>query len=76
MRDLPAAKELYLHYNKGVFVVMAVAKNADTNKESVIFHRPDTPSEVWMRPVEEFLDFVLVSGVKIDRFVRVVERDL
>lgn len=74
MRDTPVAKELYLHYCKGLYVVLAVATNHDTGVTDVVYHHPNTPEEVWTRPVEAFMASIEVNGVKIDRFTRVETR--
>ncbi len=65
------AGQHFLHYSKGVYLVLCVARNSDTNTDHVVFYPPDRPSEIWTRPLEEFEGTVHVHGVKIKRFTQV-----
>lgn len=65
------ADQTYLHYHKGVYVVLCVARHSDSDTDHVVFYRPDRPAETWVRPLDEFAGNVMVHGVTIKRFTRV-----
>lgn len=63
-------KGLYRHYRKGVYRVIGVATNHDTQEKTVIYHPELDPDTLWSRPLDEFTSIInLVDhGRSVDRF--------
>jgi hypothetical protein len=63
---------MYRHYKGHMATVIAVAVHSETLEELVVYHHvnKDGVDMVWVRPIEMFLETVVVDGVKRPRFER------
>ena len=57
----------YQHYKGNIYQVMATAKHSETLEDLVIYKSVDE-EKVWARPLEMFLDNVMVDGEEVERF--------
>lgn len=61
----------YKHYKGGEYEVLGVAKNSETLEDVVVYKHPGNElSELWVRPLEMFLENVTVDGKAVPRFAR------
>jgi len=49
--------KLYRHFKGGIYRVISIAKDSETEKEVVVY-RNNTTNETWVRPLDMFLDKV------------------
>lgn len=65
----------YRHYKGKEYRVVGVAKHSETLKDFVVYQAlyENSESPLWIRPVEMFLEKILVDGKKIDRFLYLEE---
>lgn len=66
----PKPGQVYRHYKGGIYVVVGVAINTETEERLVIYH--DGDGNIWGRPVGIFCAAVpSPSGYLMSRFTRV-----
>ena len=58
----------YQHYKGNVYMAMAIARNEKTLDEMVVYQSLQNDEEVWVRPLNEFLEKVKHNGNEIPRF--------
>ncbi len=59
----------YKHYKGGEYEVIGVAKHSETLEDVVVYRHPGNElSELWVRPLEIFLENVVVDGKEVPRF--------
>lgn len=63
----------YQHYKGNFYDVIGVGKDTET-EEDVVIYRPLYESDVayWVRPLAMFCDMVIVGGVSMPRFKKVI----
>ena len=61
----------YKHYKGNEYEVIGVAKHSETMEELVVYRALYGEGELWVRPLEMFLEKVEVDGKMIPRFERV-----
>ncbi len=67
MKEIKRGK--YKHYKGGEFEVIGVAKHSETLEDVVVYKHPGNElSELWVRPLEMFLEKVIVEGKEVSRF--------
>lgn len=66
MNDLK--KGIYKHYKGKYYEVLGVAKHTERIEELVVYRALYGEFELWVRPLEMFLEEVEVEGVKRARF--------
>lgn len=60
---------VFLHYKGGIYRFLHIAKHTETGEALVIYeHLFPHVNSVFARPLEEFIDFVVVDGQMVDRF--------
>jgi hypothetical protein len=58
---------IYQHYKGHKYRVLGVAKHSESLDELVVYQNVDN-GELWVRPIEMFLEEVEVDGQKVLRF--------
>jgi len=58
----------YRHYKGKEYEVIGIAKHSETLEEMVVYRAMYGENELWVRPLEMFLEEVEVDGKKIPRF--------
>ncbi len=63
----------YQHYQGGYYRVIGVAKHSET-KEELVVYKSLADGQIWVRPIEMFLQKINVDNKKILRFKYIVEK--
>ncbi|MFC1732704.1 DUF1653 domain-containing protein [candidate division KSB1 bacterium] len=59
----------YKHYKGDIMDVIGVAKHSETLEDVVVYQHPGNKlSELWVRPLDMFLEKIIVDGKEIPRF--------
>lgn len=58
----------YRHYKGNEYEVLGVAKHTETLEEMVVYRALYGDGQIWVRPVEMFLEEVEREGKKVSRF--------
>lgn len=59
----------YVHYKGGEYRVLGVAKHSETLEDLVVYEHPGNEfSELWVRPLEMFLETVTINDTEVPRF--------
>ncbi len=71
MQDLKI-NATYKHYKGNLYKVIDIVRHSETLEELVLY-KPlyvsrDFPNQMWVRPIEMFLEEVEINGKKIPRF--------
>lgn len=56
----------YKHFKGGEYEVIGVARHSETLEEMVVYK--NEKGEIWVRPLEMFLEEVELNGQKVPRF--------
>jgi len=59
---------VYEHYKGKRYEVISVAKHSETLEELVVYKALYGDNDLWVRPLEMFLEIVEVNGEKMPRF--------
>lgn len=59
---------VYQHYKGNLYKVLAVARHSETLEEVVVYQACDGEKNVWVRPLEMFLENTQVNGQMQPRF--------
>ena len=59
---------VYKHFKGGKYRVLGVAKHSETSEDLVVYQRVDDKRELWVRPLEMFLEEVEIDGKIVKRF--------
>ncbi len=64
---------VYQHYKGNKYLVLGTAKHSETLEELVLYTTlyENKESALWVRPLEMFLENVVVNGKKVERFRKV-----
>ena len=57
----------YSHYKGGVYTVIFVGRHTESD-EDVVVYQSDVDRQVWVRPLEMFMELVEVDGNQRPRF--------
>ena len=60
----------YQHYKGGLYHVIGVTKHTETQEELVAYLALTGEPTIWVRPLANFLEKVLVNGQEVPRFQR------
>jgi hypothetical protein len=58
----------YRHFKGGEYELVTVARHSESEMLLVVYHQADHPQELWVRPVEMFLEELEIDGVSRARF--------
>jgi len=58
----------YRHYKGNYYEVIAVARHSETEEEMVVYRKLYGDGSLWVRPLDMFVENVLVDGVAVPRF--------
>jgi hypothetical protein len=61
---------VYQHYKGGRYEVLDVATHSETQAPMVVYRALYGTRGLWVRPLEMFLEHVIVEGVSVPRFAR------
>jgi len=59
---------LYKHFKGGSYKVIGTAVHTETNEELVVYHKEGNEYQMFVRPVNMFLDEVSYNDKKVERF--------
>ncbi len=59
---------IYQHYKGNFYRVLGVAIHTETKEQLVVYCSIYDGSEIWVRPLQMFLEEVEIAGAKIKRF--------
>lgn len=59
---------IYEHYKGGKYEVIGVGKNSETLEEFVVYRALYGKKDLWIRPLEMFLEEVEIDDIKKPRF--------
>jgi hypothetical protein len=64
---------LYKHYKGNIYEVIGVAKHSETLEEMVVYRATYQPEgqNLWVRPLELFLETIIVNGQSVKRFEKI-----
>ncbi len=60
----------YRHYKGNEYDVIDVARHSETEEELVVYRKRYDDCSLWVRPLEMFLEQVMVEGRLVPRFER------
>jgi hypothetical protein len=65
---------IYKHYKGNLYEVIAVAKHSETLEKLVVYKATyqKEGENLWVRPLNMFLENVLVDGKEIKRFQKII----
>lgn len=59
---------VFEHFKGNQYKILHIGKHSETQEEMVVYQKLEDVSEIWIRPIEMFLETVLVEGKVIRRF--------
>ncbi|MEI7621370.1 MAG: DUF1653 domain-containing protein [Candidatus Moraniibacteriota bacterium] len=65
---------IYKHYKGGEYRILGVAKHSETLEELVVYQALYGNADIWVRPVEMFLEVVIFENKKVPRFLFLKEK--
>ncbi len=70
-KALQCTPGIYEHYSGKRYEVIAVARHSETLEEYVVYRALYGSQDVWVRPLEMFMEMVTVNGNTVLRFTPV-----
>jgi hypothetical protein len=61
----------YRHYKGKKYTVLGVARHSETQEELVVYRQEYGDRALWVRPLQMFLETVVVDGRAVPRFQRI-----
>lgn len=65
----------YQHYKGNFYEVVDIAWHSETEEELVVYRKLYGDGSLWVRPLEMFVEQVVVAGESVPRFAYVGEMD-
>jgi hypothetical protein len=59
---------LYRHFKGQVYTVLGVARHSETQEELVVYRQEYGDRNLWVRPMQMFLETVEIDGQAVPRF--------
>lgn len=70
--DKPEIGKQYRHFKGNLYEVIDIVRHSETNEEMVLYkplyESKEFPNQLWVRPLEMFMELVDKNGEKIPRF--------
>lgn len=66
-------KGIYRHFKGHVYKVIGIAKHSETLEELVVYVNMEDENDIWLRPVNMFLENVTKDGKTFPRFELIKE---
>lgn len=66
---------IYQHFKGNYCLVLDVAKDSETLQDVVVYKELHSNLQVWVRPLQMFLETVEFNGKKVPRFKKVTIKD-
>ena len=66
----PLSPGRYRHYKGNEYDVIDIARHSETEEELVVYRKRYGDCSLWVRPLEMFLEQVMVEGQSVPRFER------
>ncbi|NVN90457.1 MAG: DUF1653 domain-containing protein [Desulfuromonadales bacterium] len=70
-RPLQPCPGRYRHYKGNEYEVIGIARHSETEENVVVYRKLYGDGSLWVRPLDMFMEDVLVSGRNTPRFERV-----
>ena len=64
----PKPGNVFNHYKGGLYRVLTIARNTETDEDMVIYLDVLTPSKVWARPMDSWMKKASRDGETVERF--------
>ncbi len=58
----------YRHYKGNEYTVLGVARHSETDQRFVVYRPEYGDRELWVRPLDMFLEYVTIDGRQVPRF--------
>lgn len=69
---MPKPGEKYRHYSRGgEYEIVCLAKNEADESDVVVYKALYDQGHIWVRPLSNFVENVLVDGVEMPRFSKI-----
>jgi hypothetical protein len=65
-----AVGDVYEHYSKKQYRILAIARHSETLEEVVVYQSLYGAGDIWVRPLNMFLESVVIDGVSQPRFTK------
>lgn len=62
---------IYRHFKGNLYKVLHVAKHSETEEPMVVYQKLYGDHDIWVRPLDMFLDYKEVDGKMVKRFEEV-----
>ncbi len=66
----PLSPGRYRHYKGNEYDVIDIARHSETEEDVVVYRKRYGDCSLWVRPLEMFLEQVMVEGQSVPRFER------
>ena len=63
-------KGKYLHYKGNEYEVIGTAKHSETEENLVVYCSLKNPEQLWVRPLDMFVEEIEVNGKRTKRFLK------
>lgn len=60
---------VYRHFKGNKYKVLNIATHSETEEEMVVYQKLYGDRSIWVRPLQVFLDYKLVDGEQVKRFI-------
>lgn len=61
----------YRHFKGNEYTVLYIAKSTEDESEVVVYRAEYGTNQIWVRPLQQFTDRLLIDGKWIRRFERI-----
>jgi hypothetical protein len=62
---------IYRHFKGNLYKVLHIAKHSETEESMVVYQKLYGDHDIWVRPLDMFLDYKEVDGKLVKRFEEV-----
>lgn len=63
---------IYRHFKGNLYKVLHIAKHSETEELMVVYQKLYGDHDIWVRPLDMFLDYKEVDGKMVKRFEEVL----